>query len=115
MKFCNKVVLSLAILLGFLVMNSQLMAQERTKIKEKKVVRKSKTLPLDAKILKLDRTATKTLEAWKKAKKFRLLSDGNFVPIVKNNLGGNLSFAIDCVKIECPDVFEDDVTCWECH
>ncbi len=115
MKFCKKVVLSSTILLGFLVMNCQLMAQERTKIKEKKVVQISETLPLDAKLFNLDRTATQTLEAWKKAKKFRLLSNGNFVPLVEKNLGGDLSFAIDCVKIKCPDVFEDDVTCWECH
>ncbi len=122
MKFYNKVILSSTILLGFLIMNCQLIAQERTKIKEKKVVKRSKVLPLDAKLFKLDRTATLTLEAWKKAKKFRLLSNGNFVPLVQNSqntnfpsLGGELSFAIDCVKIKCPEVFEDDVTCWECH
>ena len=122
MKFCKKVLLSSIILLGFLIMNSQLTAQERTRTKVKKVVKRSKVLPLNAKLFKLDRTATRTLAAWKKAKKFRLLSNGNFVPLVQNSqntnfpsLGGDLSFAIDCVKIECPDVFEDGVTCWECH
>jgi len=135
MKFCRKVVLSLTILLGFLIMNSQLIAQERTKIKAKKVVQKKETLPLDAKLFKLDRTATRTLEAWKKAKKFRLLPNGNFVPLVQKktnsskkkirqpnsqntnfpSLGGDLSLAIDCAKIKCPEVFGDDVTCWECQ
>ena len=135
MKFFKKVLLSSIILLGFLIMNCQLIAQERTKIKAKKVVKKSETLPLDAKLFKLDPTATRTLEAWKKAKNFRLLPNGNLVPLVQKkpnsskrkirnpnsqntnfpSLGGDLSLAIDCAKIKCPEVFGDDVTCWECQ
>jgi hypothetical protein len=82
--------------------------------------------PLDAKTLKLDSKAARNLSRWKKAKHMELLENGNFTPMKNpqaSTTGGSLpggmptSFAdgTNCAKIECPDVFGPDVTCWECH
>ncbi len=84
--------------------------------------------PLNAKALKLNSTAARVLQSWKKAKHMKILKTGHFVPIKNpgsaSQIGGNLpgggqsnSFAsgTNCAKIECPDVFDDSVTCWECH
>lgn len=94
-----------------------------------KVVRAKTTVkPLNAKALKLNKKAALNLQSWKTAKHMQILKSGHFVPIGNpqqgasqgNNLPGGSpsnSFAsgTNCAKIECPDVFDDDVVCWECH
>jgi len=84
--------------------------------------------PLNAKSLKLNSTAARVLQNWKKAKHMQILKTGHFVPLKNpasaSQTGGNLpgggqsnSFVsgTNCAKIKCPDVFDDSVTCWECH
>jgi hypothetical protein len=83
--------------------------------------------PLDAKALKLDKKATVNLDRWKQAKHMEILKSGHFVPMGNPHAsssqgglpGGNApsSFAdgTNCAKIECPEVFDKGVTCWECH
>lgn len=119
---------TLLLLLSFCFFGSMLIntisAQRTTRVSavsvDSKIVK-----PLDVQTLKLRTNATKVLNRWIDARHMELLKSGNFVPMQNPaaNTGGNLpggfptSFAdgTNCAKIECPDVFGDDVTCWECH
>jgi len=101
-------------------------AQEVSRAKV--VLAKTAVKPLNAKALKLNKKAAMVLRSWKRAKHMQILKTGHFVPL-KNpaqgaSQGSSLpggspsnSFAsgTNCAKIECPDIFDDDVVCWECH
>ena len=94
-----------------------------------KVVRaKSTVKPLNAKTLKLNAKAALVLKRWKMAKHMQILKSGHFVPIDNPAQGtpaggglpggsstNSLASGTNCAKIECPDIFDDDVVCWECH
>ena len=102
---------------------SAISAQQLTRAKV--ISTETSVKPLNAKTLKLNRKASGVLKRWKEAKHMEITKTGNFVPMKNpaSNTGGNLpgghptSFAdgTNCAKIECPDVFDDSVTCWECH
>ena len=89
---------------------------------------KSTLKPLDAKALKLNSKATVILQSWIDAKHMQLMKSGHFKPMKnmastsptgRNLPGGsqanNFISGTNCAKIECPDVFDDSGTCWECH
>ena len=125
MKDVNKFLLTLSFVLCAGSLVNVLHAQRAVRANAVKASTVEK--PLDAKVLKLDTRATRILKRWINAKHMELLDSGHFVPMKNPSntspTSGNLpganptSFAsgTNCAKIECPDVFDDSVTCWECH
>lgn len=122
MKIVNLLFLFVLILCTALF--SDLSAQKARTIDA--VATKSEIKPLDAKILKLNAGATRILSRWMSAKHMELLDTGHFVPMqnpASGNTGGlpgggmpnSYASGTNCAKIECPDVFDKSVTCWECH
>ena len=126
MRLFNQFILfPLLLFLGTSLFNTTF-AQEAPRVK---VVRAKTTVkPLNARVLKLNSKAALVLQSWKTAKHMQILRTGHFVPIKNPGQGapqgGSLpggsptnSFAsgTNCAKIECPDIFDDDVVCWECH
>ena len=125
MKHGSKLFLTLLFtLLGVFTVDS-ISAQQAVRAKATAVSSAKK--PLDAKALELNSRAARTLKRWIEAKHVELLDTGHFVPMKNpgntSQTSGNLpggqptSYAsgTNCAKIECPDVFDDSVTCWECH
>ena len=121
MKLLTNTFLILTISLLLAPQASHLNAQQ---VKRAKIVKSEKVKPLNARTLRLSSSASKILTRWKNAKHMELLKSGHFVPMqnptsTSSNLPSGMptSFAdgTNCAKIECPDVFGPDVTCWECH
>ena len=119
---------NLFILIGLCLLNVTFIqsASAQRSVSAKAISTKTSIKPLNAKALNLNPKAARILQRWIEAKHVELLETGHFVPMANPpaNTGANLpgggtpnsfSSGTNCVKIECPDVFGDDVVCWECH